>query len=295
MDYLFGTTTVQAVKVPIDITIDKIKRLECVDGYYRITTNRGQYLGDVKNNKLDGTCLHTWKSGGFEDGIYKNGKFVSGSVKHDGITYTGINKDAFGYLESLDGKIDYGNGITWKGVISDNSPVKGKGTYFVQPNTSIEFTEWRNIKSGFMGVLTHDENSWIQSYPHGPVKEIKSTDFNVLKMKSAGPKRITFRDGSIYISKKCESEYIQDGDDSFIESSNIATEFKNWSNYQLDYWLVSNRNFDHFPEYFFLYCRQYNVTGQQLLSFKPGCLRELGLYFINGSQLTTELSRFKKI
>jgi hypothetical protein len=99
-----------------------------------------------------------------------------------------------------------------------------------------------------------------------------------------GDINITFSDGSVFSSKES----------TFTESSTVVTQFKNWGNLQLSYWLVGHRGLDHFPDEFILNIMDSNVTGAQLIDFNFNCLHNLGLWEpVFKSQLKTILSRFK--
>lgn len=304
MSFLFGTqnntqkTTEPRTPTEIhEISMRRLQRRNDIDdGYYRVNTKRGVYLGEIRDRQMNGLGRYTWNNGDFEDGVWKNSRFLSGSRKRNNITYTGINVGEVGdeTLSSLDGTIDFGNGITFNGFVENDMPVKGD--YTIAPNTIIEFQEWRGIKSGNKGILTRDGEWWVQTYTTGPVKEFRSESFNARSMRVCGRGRIriTFRDGGVYNGKTYLINDVEGlFDDSFIEGPTVVNDFRNWTNYQLDYWLVANRNLDHFPTEFFLNIRECNITGAQLLNFDNCSLSNIGLRLpLLRSQLTTLLKRF---
>lgn len=305
MAYFFGTQTdnqqtISTPPIPIEIHEISMKRLltrNLIDGYYKVNNKHGTYIGQLVKNRMHGSGKYTMNNGDYSDGIWKEGDFVTGTRKIGDFIYTGeLSKNDDGDFVSLNGTIDYGNGISFTGLIENNKPIKNKGNFKVAPKTPIEFTEWRDVKSGNLGTLTHIDNWWIQTYSTGSVKEIKSKDFSVILKRVAGfcPIFITFRDGCTYTGYSLTSEYDNvSNDDKFTETPQI--DFNNWDNYQLDYWLVSNRGFDHFPDDFFVKIRNYNVTGQQLLNFDDTSLKHLGLYkTVFRNQLVTSLKRFQK-
>jgi len=305
MSFLFGaqndTQQTTETRTPTEIHDISMRRLQrrndLEDGYYKINTRHGNYLGEIRDKRMNGPGKYSWSNGNFEEGLWQNGRFISGTRKRNNMTYIGVNVGEEGdeQLNSSDGTIDFGNGITFSGLVENDKPVSSKGEYTVSPNTEIEFTEWRKIKSGIKGVLSRDGEWWVQTYTTGPVAEVRSESFCARRMKIAGSGRvlITFRDGSVYKGKTYTFTDSESNNDVFTEGSNIKNDFRNWTNYQLDYWLVSNRNLDHFPVEFFLNVRACNVTGAQLLDFDSISLSNLGLWTpVFRTQLTTLLKRF---
>lgn len=304
MSFLFGSPTntkESQFSTPTEaidlyaISINRLKKNKNLeDGYYHVRTKHGEYLGNIRNKMLHGQGKYTFNDGRYQEGVFDEGVFVSGSSKMGKETLTGsFSEFVPEILDCKEGTIDFGNGITFSGSVRNNYPVKGE--YTVSPNTPIEFIGWRGIKSGNMGVLTRDDNNmWVQTYKTGSVREIRSSGLNPRKMTTTcGSIRITFTDGSVYKGNQSH-ELSDNNDDVFMESSNIATQFKDFNNYELDYWLVANRNLDHFPDKFFINIRDCNVTGTQLLEFNDECLEQLGLFsLVFRTQLKCILSRFK--
>lgn len=303
MSFLFGQNATQTTETRTpteihDITMSRLQRRnDLEDGYYRINTKFGQYVGDIRNKRMNGHGRYTWRNGRFQEGVFNDGNLVSGTFKTGKQTLTGtFNEDHPELLDCQDGQIDFGNGITFKGFVQNNEPIRGE--YTVAANTSVEFIAWRGIRSGHKGLLTRDGDWWVQTYTAGPVRELRSKGLNPTTLDLApGEIKVTFYDGSVYTGRQFDNdEYdVWNVSDRFTESSNIVSEFRNWSNYQLDQWLVSHRGLDHFPNDFFINIRSANVTGAQILEFDEKALRNLGLCEpIFQSQMKTELARFTR-
>lgn len=307
MSFIFGSnsnntstetdTTNQPTHVH-EINFNRLKRRKNFeDGNYRVTTKYGEYVGDIRNCEMNGQGRYTWRDGRFQEGLFKNNRLVSGTYKDSKRTLTGtFSEDVPDALDCSEGTIDFGNGITFKGFVQNNCPVENKGEYTVAPNTQVEFREWRGIRSGIMGTLTRDGEWWVQTYSTGPVKEVRSTSFNVYKMNASnyGNIRITFRDGCVYEGRLygLSDNVNVNGRDRFTLGSNVN--FSQWGNYQLDYWLVANRNLDHLPDMFFENVRMFNVTGAQMLKFTANEFRDLGLFSrVLQTQVMTELDQFR--